>query len=268
MSYNYKILTYPDGTKEHRFYMGDVRDELDEPHKNDNSGRVKWIQKTDESGKTIYVSDDDYQDVRSDESIEHSARTSSNRSKNMIIEYARANNWEWFFTFTFDPEKVDSFDYDLCYNRLHKWFNNMRTLKAPDIKYLGVPEQHKSGRWHFHILVSNIGGIRLENSNIDGIYNVTGWSYGFSTATAVKDTRRVSTYITKYITKDLTLHTQGKHRYFKSRNLDKAEVRTGSIDRDMLNDKMLNLIASGNHYKRVKGGKLGYITYVQEPPTE
>lgn len=188
----------------------------------------------------------------------------------MIIEYARANNWDWFLTFTFNPELVNSFDYKQCINKLTIWFNNIKKRKAPDIMYLGVPEQHKSGRWHFHVLVSEKNGLDITNvlqlteSPVKGVFNVNAWKYGFSTATAVKDTKRVSTYITKYITKDLIEHTQGQHRYFKSNNLERAAEFTYSVEPEILDELKLQLIANGCHFKEVSTPYLGKVFYIQE----
>lgn len=65
--------------------------------------------------------------VRSNESIETSAFSSLKRTKKKIYEYAFANNWSggWFFTITFDPEQVDSFNYEKCYNRVYQFLKNV-----------------------------------------------------------------------------------------------------------------------------------------------
>lgn len=269
MSYNYKSLHYPDGSVEHRIFQGSVLNEQS-LFDTDKKERVKWVKKTDDNGN-VYYEDAEYpQTIRDNVSISHSINVSMNRSKNMIIEYARANHWEWFTTFTFNPEIVDSFDYQACYNKLNKWFNNIQQRKCPDIKYLGVPEQHKSGRWHFHVLIGDAQGndltsaLGLVASPVRGVYNLNAWKYGFSTATAVKDTRRVSSYITKYITKELTEHTQGKHRYIKSRNLERALECTYSVDPEELEKLKLKLIAQGCYFKQIKSPYLGSIYYIQE----
>jgi len=60
------------------------------------------------------------------------------------------------------------------------------------------------------------------------IYNINSRSfkYGFSTVSKIEDTKKVSAYITKYITKDLVEHTKGQHRYLFSKNLDTPTVST------------------------------------------
>ncbi len=87
-----------------------------------------------------------------------SLRSSINRSKRMIYDYGRSNVWDWFFTFTFAPVKTfDRFNYEECKTKVTEWFHNVKKRYCKNIKYLIVPEQHESGAWHFHALVSNCG---------------------------------------------------------------------------------------------------------------
>ena len=165
--------------------------------------------------------------IKERKSIEESHR----RVKNKIYDYARSNDWEYFLTFTFNPEKVDSFNYEECSEKLSKWLNNVKSRKAPDLSYIVVPELHKSGRYHFHGLFSNLGNIALSESGlytIDGkkIYNLDSYSYGFTTATKIADSWAVSNYICKYITKDLSGHIKGKKHYWSSKNLSVPEEYT------------------------------------------
>lgn len=117
-----------------------------------------------------------------------------------------------------------------------KFFNNLRRIQ-PDLKYLGVPEQHSrleqnnKHAWHFHFLIANCNKLTFEKlTNIsyynkinEDVYSLGNWHYGFSTATKVKDNDRVTRYLSKYITKSLTSVTFGKSRYIASRNLNKAK---------------------------------------------
>ena len=162
------------------------------------------------------------------EQEQRSLRSSMGRTTNKVYYLARSNDWEWFFTLTFNPEVVDSFDYEACTKKLSNWFIVMRRM-CPDMKYLVVPEQHKSGRWHFHGLFAGcdaLGFVDSGKKTKDGevIYNVGKYRLGFSTATRVRDPRRVTRYIGKYITKDLCAVTKGKKRYWCSRNLSQAEI--------------------------------------------
>jgi hypothetical protein len=46
----------------------------------------------------------------------------------------------------------------------------------------------------------------------------------------VQDVKKVSSYITKYITKDLCTSTEGKHRYFRSNNIPEVTTSEFQID--------------------------------------
>ena len=172
-------------------------------------------------------------DVMSD--AKRSIKSSRNRAKNMIYDYARSNDFDYFVTLTFNPDVVDSFDYTECGKHLSDWLANVRRRYAPDLKYLFVPELHKSGRYHFHGLIGNIGSLRLEDSGhytIDGntIYNLGNYKLGFTTATRITDKYRTATYIGKYITKELSGHIKGKKHYWVSRNLALPEEEILTVE--------------------------------------
>lgn len=149
---------------------------------------------------------------------------------------SRSNNWEWFVTFTFNPKRYDSTDYDVITKMLKRFIDNARKNYAPDLVYLIVPELHADGqKFHFHGLLAKTGNMRfIPSGRLDGegndIYNLPGWIYGFSTASRVKDSVRVSAYIIKYITKDCIQRTKNKRQYYASRNIRKPDVTCINID--------------------------------------
>lgn len=141
----------------------------------------------------------------------------------MIYDVTRSNEWEWFVTITFNPELVDSKDYELVTKKLSQWLKNLRKRQCPNMKYIFVPELHKSGRYHFHGLISDCEGMQFEHSghydkggNI--IYNIGKYKLGFTTATQVRNSEASEKYIAKYVTKELTSMVKGKRRYWKSKN--------------------------------------------------
>lgn len=160
----------------------------------------------------------------------HSMQVSLNRTKNTIYDLAKSNNWEWFLTFTFDPKRYDNTDYDVVTKLFKRFIDRIRKSDAPSLVYLVVPELHADGKkWHLHGLLSNTQWMEFRNSGCKGsdgetIYNLKNWTYGFSTATQIKDPVRASAYITKYITKDVVLHTKNKRRYFASKNISRPQV--------------------------------------------
>ena len=205
--YNVKVIEYPMGVQV-RVYEKAIKEE-------------RW--NCDEWGEIPEPKERERKD-EAEIDRDRSLKVSADRSLNRVYDYSRANMWEWFMTLTFNPDKVDSFNYDEVTEKLSKWLNNLRRT-CPNMKYVVVPEQHKSGRWHFHGLFSNVDELRMVGSghtDASGktIYNVGNYSLGFSTATRVEDSGRASSYLSKYITKDLADSTFGKKRYWASRNLD------------------------------------------------
>lgn len=232
--YNYKIVDYPNGTIQIRYYSKPVVSEREieefenccitsfDELKPDNhvlsDEAIKRIEAIKEREKEIEERDKMLAKMYWDKS-------NANRAKNKVYEYSRSYDWDYFVTWTFSSDYVDRFNYDECSNKLRKWLNNQKRA-SPDLKYIVVPEQHKNGAWHFHGLIADCDGMNIIDSGHktkDGniIYNISGYNFGFTTATKVKDVWRVSKYIGKYITKSLVDNTSGKQRYFVSNNLPK-----------------------------------------------
>lgn len=222
--YNVKIITYPDLTKQYRIYGKTVSspDRFDRDRKvwefSPFGGQVK---------KSIPGDLKDYSVDMSEKSMK--------RTRAKVLDYARCNEWEWFVTFTFSHHKVNRYDYDECTKKLGKWLNNLRR-SSPTLTYLVVPERHKDGAYHFHGLFSGISEkqivwtgkyvvkrVRGPRSRFlrtsDKIYKIGSYKLGWMTATRVRDNERVTSYITKYITKDMLEGLQGKKRYWCTRNL-------------------------------------------------
>ena len=244
--YNAKMVDYGNGVIQFRLYDKPIftgySRELNDS--NIDIPCMEDIEMLEDIKDNPFLDDIDYNELKVQEEKRRkeynqfrSLDVSSKRSKEMVYQYSMSNEWEWFLTFTFDPQKVDSYNYDECLQKLRKWFNNVRVRKSENIMYLCVPEQHKSGRWHFHALVSNIGSLKFADSgHTDSkgnvIYNVSDYKWGFTTATPVKDTKRVSSYLVKYITKDLCSHTTGKRRYIQSKNLKLPVITSGIVPKD------------------------------------
>ena len=211
MLYNIRKFHYTDGVQvrlyKHPVTTGkrksDVYDEFSdiddtEPHISDGT------EKTEDSQRSLYVS--------------------MNRSKQMIYGIARANEWDYFLTLTFDRNLVDSSDYKLVVQKAQKWLDNIRQRISPNMKYLIVPELHADMKhWHLHGLLADCPELTLTDSGHKSksglvIYNLQNWKYGFSTVTYVVHNHKVSAYISKYITKELTGLTRGRQRYWASNN--------------------------------------------------
>ena len=197
-----------------------------------------------------------------------SLASSMNRTVNAVYKIARSNFWDWFVTLTFDPEKVDSFDYGITVKKLSKWLNNCKS-QCPDMGYVIVPEKHESGRFHFHGLFRGCDGLGFTDSGHKDkkgnvIFNVGKYKLGWSTATKINDQSSVTKYIAKYINKDLCSVAFGKRRYWCSRNLDDADVQEVILDRDKLSMLIGRLDESATYIKRVENSEVT-MTYYELP---
>lgn len=188
---------------------------------------------------------------------EKSLAISQSRSKRKIYDYAMANQWEYFVTYTFNDDLMvkDATDYDECVKRLSCYLNNLRKA-FPDLVYLVVPEQHVKDkyyngkivypndpdydkgqyRWHFHGLMSGIPQSMMTKAinpktnkplvkkgrQIYTISNYNSQNYGYSNISFVENTKAVSNYICKYITKAVVELSKGKKRYWISKNAKKG----------------------------------------------
>ena len=133
------------------------------------------------------------------------------------------------------------------YKKLSQWLKNMKK-QCPDMIYIVVPEQHKSGRWHFHGLFANVDNMKFVDSGIvqngKRVYNVGKYRLGFSTATHIEDLSKTVSYLCKYITKDLCVNTKGKKRYWASRNVKLPEVYQYLVPfNDDINNELFNDIS-------------------------
>ena len=68
---------------------------------------------------------------RTKKQIDHSIKSSVNRTVNQIYAISRSNRWEYFITLTIDPNKLDSTDFNLISEKLNIWTNNLKK-RCPD----------------------------------------------------------------------------------------------------------------------------------------
>lgn len=143
---------------------------------------------------------------------------SRRRSKQTIYDICRANTWDYFATFTF---KENRFDYEICKKKLQQFLNDFSKRKT-HIEYLAIPEQHENGAWHFHMLIQGDIQKYLTQAWRSNRFQFKGFKHGINEVECVKDTQRVSMYITKYITKELQDTLKNKRRFLCSRGLKRG----------------------------------------------
>lgn len=177
------------------------------------------------------------------------------RAKDSVYDYVYSNNWDWFFTGTIDPKKIDSSDPLALKKPLQKWFNHM--VDRYGISYIIIFERHKkTDGIHIHGLIKEnpFFPLRLKKSDTRSfygfkkpmkqrtaakhgldwskgrdVYNLMTWRFGWSTAIKTYGSRGALTnYITKYITKD---NEKIMGRYFwHSRDLQKPTIQYSNVN--------------------------------------
>lgn len=213
------------------------------------------------------VDPDDLEQMSDEERKAHSINVSVNRTKNSIYAIARANAWVLFCTWTYDPAKVNRGHYGTISVKIRQWLNRMKKKYCPDLMYILVPELHDDGKnWHVHGLLAGVEGLPLVDSGIvqkgRKIYNFPDWKYGWSYASYVASQERVSSYICKYITKDLCTLTQHRRRYWASQNCQRMEDVSEEFT---LEKQRLFFETFGSNIDYLKGLKTprGLIKYIE-----
>lgn len=149
---------------------------------------------------------------------------SKRRAVSRIRDIIMCNDFDCFVTLTLDGSQIDRTDYSAVIKKLNTFLDNR--VRRSGLRYVGVPELHKKGGLHFHLLC-NSGALRLIDSgtvSVAGhkrpikvstadrlhvpldkrhvVYNIPDWTLGFSTAIMTYgETAAVARYIGKYITK-------------------------------------------------------------------
>lgn len=169
------------------------------------------------------------------------------RAQDRVFDIVRLNykDLKLFVTVTFDKEKVNSLDPVAVIMPLLSWLKNM--VYRYNLMFVLVPEYHKSGRIHCHLLTNKIFNLVDSGTRIvDGfsqpvkletiekykiapsriknvVYNIPEWKYGFSTAIETYgDSLGVACYIAKYMTKKDECEDTDKvfgKRFWSSRNM-------------------------------------------------
>lgn len=198
------------------------------------------------------------------------------RAKRVLCDIIDCNTWEWFVTFTFDPnnEKVKACDDvpQLCV----KFLKSVRTkYKAKDIKWVLVPEpseNKKDNRLHVHGLLANVPeeAIRVWTEAdkdcpdylrflVKGRKRVAefpayGKKYGFNWLFPVHDVRGLQVYMVKNMGFADSYRGKGQHLYYASRNVSRpAKTKTVTCN-NRLYGKMEEL-ASGSYEHKAQDGK-------------
>lgn len=176
------------------------------------------------------------------------------RARSMVLQYALCNPWDWFFTGTLDPDRWGRDDLSKFMLDFSQKIRDWRKEYESQIQVLLIPEHHKDGSWHVHGMMRGIPSwhlyrfwwlplrfLELETSPGNILKSLFPWKlcersewrywddfndrYGYCSLAPIKDPVATAFYISKYVSKELSQRSGdlGKHLYFHSRSLKKAE---------------------------------------------
>lgn len=208
-------------------------------------------------------------------------------SMNMLLSM---NDFDWFWTLTFDNAKIDRTNAEAVFNCYKKYINNIKH-KYSNFKYMTFPEQHEDGCYHFHLLTAGLtpkqmglvnsgkvcchwakkkyNGIvskeyfektkhlhELKETDGETIYNATSFAYGFTTVSRIVSRERCNSYVKKYVEKALGSTEIFKKRFYYSSNLNVPSVvkRTIGADFDMPSEiDKLSILQNNLLVQKAKG---------------
>lgn len=202
-TYKYKVYSYSDGGYKVIEY------------KNDRSKTTPILTPNGVNGPQL--SEEERQ-----EQLEESRRKNLYKVKRKVVDYVRNNEFNMFWTLTFDP-KIYGYEDNMRFDEMYKFLQRM-TRKYGKFNYIAIPERHKSGAIHWHMISGGIepqlvdSGIKRKNVRV---YNAPEWKYGFSDVQKVRSKHKTANYVSKYITKELMNNParRNKKKYWSSKSL-------------------------------------------------
>lgn len=167
----------------------------------------------------------------SEEDLKESRKKHLYEVKTKLRDYARNNDFDLFWTLTFDP-KMCGVSNDLRFSDMGHWLDVIRKRakrRSEDFCYIFIPEIHhgngkNSGTIHWHGLTGGFcpslvdSGVKYRGVRV---FNCSDWKYGFSNVQHVRSKIKIANYVQKYMTKDLIESPvrRGKKKYWSSKNL-------------------------------------------------
>lgn len=197
-------------------------------------------------------------DPNSEDNLERSVR----KTKTLISDYVLCTEFDLFATFTFSPKKSDRFNPDLVKLQMASWLKNQK-FRNGKFPYLIVPEFHADGKaLHFHALFKGYTGELVDagkTSKGRKLFHFKSYTLGFNSAVKIDNIDKVSSYVKKYITKDMP-QFRGKRRFWSSHNLAKP-ILVDNPDDWYMHVKPKDVFE--NEY-----GKIFYIPISDKPVTD
>lgn len=174
------------------------------------------------------------------------------RAASRVREFALCNDWEYFYTQTFNINSIDRFSMEDITKKMQEMFKYYRKKKSMKFRYLVIAELHKNPKAekekelakqgiyaiHLHGFVSGLqkGDLFVNDKGYTASHYF--WKLGWNSMSPIKDKNRISSYILKYINKD-TLQFSNRYYYLSSRGLQRAFVSEIDLEENEI-DNWLN----------------------------
>lgn len=225
--------------------------------------------------------------------IDLSRSASIRRTIIMINMLLAMNDFDWFWTLTFDKDKIDRYDDAKVFNCYKKYINNLKH-KFPNFRYVCFPERHKDedNCLHFHLVTAGISakdmGLvdsgkvcchwamkngrkidvcskdyfertkhlhELKETDGEPVYNITTFAYGYTTVSRICSRERCNTYVKKYVQKDIGSTEIFKKRFYYSSNLNVPDIVKILVGADFENAKtnLIDVLQNDKYIQNSKG---------------
>ena len=144
------------------------------------------------------------------------------RAKTKIKDLILCNDFHYFVTITCNGNKSSRYNLDEIRLFVNQRIRNLRKrFPYLHLYFLFIGEKHKKGGYHLHGVLSGDFYMFLY-INKNGFDSLNCFDdLGYSTCEFIENKEKVSSYITKYITKEFAAVQKGKHLYFCSKGLKK-----------------------------------------------
>lgn len=165
------------------------------------------------------------------------ARNNMCRAKSRVYELAMCNEWDYFCTFTLDPEKYDRYNLARWQKDFSQWLRDQRKNGNPELRYLLLPEHHQDGAWHMHGFIGGLSKKELTpfvrgkhpRRLVDGGY--LNWEkcskkFGYCSLGKLRNKAAAATYALKYVQKGFYSRVAdlGARLFYASKGLKGARV--------------------------------------------
>lgn len=188
------------------------------------------------------------------------------RAKSTIRELGLCNPWQYFVTITINQANQDRSDLGLFKRRLNQCIKDFNKAYACSLKYLLIPEQHADmASWHCHGLLMGVPRKAVQR-NANGYPSIPYFErrIGFVSISRIKSLKRVSSYITKYVTKSysaerLSAFQKNEHLFVCSTGLNRKEL----LEEIHSNDRLFPFTYENDYVKIFECNQSEYAAYKQ-----